>query len=454
MRLNKLFLLSVYTVSLCIGWGAPIIGAEIDEPLLKKHRADGSAAVVVIGVAPHSPESDRSTSPYISEYEGKYVHSDHKGIVTISQPKYPKYTGVQNLRLNPKIISELRIDSGNGMPYHLVDFNNLEGPFEGAPRIEIIVDSSNPFTIIDPKESEKKPYSSVGRLEMFFPRGDKESGSSYYGSGAALDKNLVITAAHNFLPPQFNNHPNTGRIRAEEVRFHHMLTTATVSDQHAVRSARVSTHCFIHPEWEKSFNSDYDVALVFLSESLKLNQTQIDELLKLKILNGKEETLRIVGHPNGTIHMSESMGRARWEQTVDSQNIVYHLANTLPGSSGSPIISEDLHVIGTHTMGACEETKGANSGVRMRLELLPFIDNSIRRHQEFLDNMDKVEELQQKERERQEQALIEKGIAKGLAAGEKTKAIEIARNLKSMKLTIEQIIAATGLTEDEIRAIK
>lgn len=35
MRLNKLFLLSVYTVSLCIGWGAPIIGAEIDEPCSK-----------------------------------------------------------------------------------------------------------------------------------------------------------------------------------------------------------------------------------------------------------------------------------------------------------------------------------------------------------------------------------------------------------------------------------
>lgn len=80
-----------------------------------------------------------------------------------------------------------------------------------------------------------------------------------------------------------------------------------------------------------------------MSESLKLTQEQIEELLKLKVLNGEEKTLRIVGHLNGTVHMSESTGKAQWEQTVDSQNIVYHLANTLPGSSGSPIISEDMH---------------------------------------------------------------------------------------------------------------
>ena len=36
----------------------------------------------------------------------------------------------------------------------------------------------------------------------------------------------------------------------------------------------------------------------------------------------------------------------------------------------------------------------------------------------------------------------------------KAKAIEIARNLKLMNLSINQIKAATGLTEDEINALK
>ena len=47
-----------------------------------------------------------------------------------------------------------------------------------------------------------------------------------------------------------------------------------------------------------------------------------------------------------------------------------------------------------------------------------------------------------------------RGIEKGKAEGENAKAIEIARNLKSMNLSIEQIRAATGLTADEIKTIK
>jgi V8-like Glu-specific endopeptidase len=406
------------------------------------------AGYVSVSLTPWKQNLNASIRHYSDAlFKGKYVTASPEGIVTITQEKYPKYSSVQHLRLNPKIISELRIDKGNGMPYHLVDFNHLEGPFEGMARIETIVDSSNPFTIIDAKESEKKPYSSIGRLEMFYPKGDKESGSSYYGSGAALDKNIVITAAHNFLPQHFNDHPNTARIRAEEVRFHHMLTTATVSDQAAVRSARVSTHCFIHPEWEKSFNRDYDVALVFLSESLKLTQAQIDELVKLKIINGKEETIRIVGHPHGTVNMSESKGKTSWEQTLDSQNILYHLANTLPGSSGSPIISDDLHVIGTHTRGAGDETKGANSGVRMRLELLPFIESSIATHQAFLENMDQIEEFQQKEKQRKEQSLIDKGIAEGEAK-------QLARLIKQGIISMEKTLASSDISEDVKNILK
>lgn len=387
---------------------------------------------------------------YSNAFQGKYVSANADGVVRITQPKYPKYTGVQHLLLNRKIISPLMIargPAGYEIPYHLTD--GFDGPFEQSTRIESIVDLSVPFTIINSEEVEKKPYSSIGRLEVFFPKGDKDSSPIYYGSGAALDKNLVITAAHNFLPPDFNDHPNTGRIRAEEVKFHHMLTTARVSNKDDIRSARISTHCFIHPEWEKNFNPAYDVALLFLSESLKLTQKEVDELLKLKILNGKEETLRIVGHPNGVHHMSESVGKARWEQTVDSEEIIYHLVNTLSGSSGSPILSEDLHIIGTHTRGAGIETNGANSGVRMRLELLPFIDHSIGRHQEFLDNVDQVEEWHEKERKRKEQVLIDKGIEQGLLQGKMT----IARNLKSMNFSLDQIKLMAGLTDDEMREL-
>lgn len=48
---------------------------------------------------------------------------------------------------------------------------------------------------------------------------------------------------------------------------------------------------------------------------------------------------------------------------------------------------------------------------------------------------------------------IEKGEKKGIEKGEKQKAVEIAKNLKSMNFPISQIIAATGLSESEIEKL-
>lgn len=48
---------------------------------------------------------------------------------------------------------------------------------------------------------------------------------------------------------------------------------------------------------------------------------------------------------------------------------------------------------------------------------------------------------------------IEKGEKKGIEKGEKQKAVEIAKNLKSMNFPISQVIAATGLSESEIEKL-
>ena len=51
------------------------------------------------------------------------------------------------------------------------------------------------------------------------------------------------------------------------------------------------------------------------------------------------------------------------------------------------------------------------------------------------------------------EAAEEKGVEKGIEKGEKNKVIEIAKNLKNMKLDIKQIIEATGLTKEEIESL-
>lgn len=46
-----------------------------------------------------------------------------------------------------------------------------------------------------------------------------------------------------------------------------------------------------------------------------------------------------------------------------------------------------------------------------------------------------------------------RGVKRGRKEGEKRKTIEIAKNLIKMNLPIEQILQATGLTEDEIKKL-
>jgi predicted transposase/invertase (TIGR01784 family) len=46
-----------------------------------------------------------------------------------------------------------------------------------------------------------------------------------------------------------------------------------------------------------------------------------------------------------------------------------------------------------------------------------------------------------------------KGIEKGRAEGEKNKAIEVARNLKAMGLSADDIVKVTGLTAEELEAL-
>jgi predicted transposase/invertase (TIGR01784 family) len=50
-------------------------------------------------------------------------------------------------------------------------------------------------------------------------------------------------------------------------------------------------------------------------------------------------------------------------------------------------------------------------------------------------------------------AHYEDGEAKGMQKGELKKAIETARNLLEMGLTLEQIKKATGLSDEEIKGI-
>jgi len=48
---------------------------------------------------------------------------------------------------------------------------------------------------------------------------------------------------------------------------------------------------------------------------------------------------------------------------------------------------------------------------------------------------------------------ISEGEARGRAEGAESKAIEVARNLKSLGVSLDKIAQATGLTPEQVRAL-
>ena len=402
---------------------------------------------------------EATTSKLHAAFENlKYIKRNENGVFSITQPLYPEYTGAENFKLQPRRISEITMKGPPGyeLPHYLVDPKDLVGPFE-TTQIETLVNSSEPFEIVGQGKIPTTPYSSCGRLIMRFQNKD-----TFSGSAAAIDRNLVVTAAHNLLPINYNNHPNVDKILAQEVRFEHMFLRDDPIINHAY-SAKVSSHCFIHPKWIENFDPRYDIAFIFLSESLNLTQAQVDELLKLRIFDEKDTEIRVVGYPKDTNRMTETAGQIVEMQNpnraIDSKEIIYHLANTEPGSSGSPIIAD--HIIGIHAYGASKDVP-ANSGVKIRDEIMKFLDESIDLHQNALANSTNLAKFrvqkEKEEKERQDRKLIEQGIEQGIAKGvekgkqEEKKAI-IIKMLKRND-NLQDIADFNEISVDEVKNIK
>ncbi len=186
-----------------------------------------------------------------------------------------------------------------------------------------------------------------------------------------------------------------------------------------------------------------------------MTQAQVDELLKLRIFDEKDTEIRVVGYPKGTNRMTETAGQIVEMQNpnraIDSKEIIYHLANTEPGSSGSPIIAD--HIIGIHAYGASKDVP-ANSGVKIRDEIMKFLDESIDLHQNALANSTNLAKFrvqkEKEEKERQDRKLIEQGIEKGKQ--EEKKAI-IIKMLKRND-TLQDIADFNEISVDEVKNIK
>ena len=92
------------------------------------------------------------------------------------------------------------------------------------------------------------------------------------------------------------------------------------------------------------------------------------------------------------------------------------------------------------------------------LEISGFTDAELRSYDKFWDSVSVertlLDDRYQKGKEEGRAEGKEEGRAEGRAEGMSQRSLEIARNLLSLGLPVDQITQATGLTEEEIELLK
>ena len=331
-------------------------------------------------------------------YRGEYVRIDRDGSVVFDRyPPPPPPTVTQYARQPLRTRGPMYLDGDR--PYQYLDVPGLELP-KDAQMVAAEADLESvitevPFQLIDPSDLDAPPAMACGRLEVIFNIPGKKTSLKFYGSASALQTNLLITAAHNFVPELLDGVKNAGKVQAEMVSFEHQLIAGDKA--RSIHPSQVNTHCFIHPRWLDNFDQRFDVAFVFLSEPLDVEK--IESLMKLHI-EGTDVKIDLVGYPHGKPMMYRTTGET--QGCADESPIFYHSANTHPGNSGSPITRDGNKLIGIHTRGQDPHT-GLNSGVRVRQDIIDFMDSCTKKYQMWLtDAHTHVQEIEAEEEERKE----------------------------------------------------
>ncbi len=152
---------------------------------------------------------------------------------------------------------------------------------------------------------------------------------------------------------------------------------------------------------------------------------QIENLLKLQILQGIGNTLSIVGYPLGVVNMSESSGKEVNDEKGDSEHMIYHSVNTERGNSGSPIISKDCHIVGTHTNGFGPDCiVQANNGVKVRPDIFKFVKDSVKSYQGSLNDNKSKKQDQKNRLKARRLARVRKILAADKIRAQKAKDLE------------------------------
>ncbi len=260
----------------------------------------------------------------------------------------------------------------------LIIFSTNLYAFEGGISATSLCDDSSAdfqeVNLYDGMLGISKPYVDahkqyVGKF-IFFERYtfiDPDSGEEqqgvipHIGSGLLIDDNLFLTAAHNMVSPSkiINESNQAASILEIDV------TNATVNFNYDILS-------------NGSENAGETYAIVEIKEILQYtndNGVQIDyAILRIESNVGSDfstarlssyvpdfgQQLTIIQHPQGGTKKVDTGNTGLISTYSIFSGLLRHTVDTLGGSSGSPVISNNGKTIAIHTKGGCSFRQKAN----------------------------------------------------------------------------------------------
>ena len=307
MKNNRQLIRTILGLKLFLG----VLNVDAASRFSRRHFTSPMASTVMQAAPAFEVLEARRYCHFSNPFQGKYVRLTHEGIIAITQPRYPIHKTSQNLmpptrQTGPAVITRHPNGTYSAMiPTEPYPEGQILDPLPSETKL-----TGEAYEIVTKNDATKRPHFSCGRLKMHFE--SFPAGKDYFcGSAAAIDKNLLVTAAHNFLPSDLpSGVPNHNKIRANTVNFEHLLLGE--DERRGAYHIHVASHCYMHPEWEKNFNPHYDMALVFLSQCITLTPEEHNQLLRLQVLpDSVRGSIRSVGYPETYPVMRASLGEFR-----------------------------------------------------------------------------------------------------------------------------------------------
>lgn len=252
-------------------------------------------------------------------------------------------------------------------------FDPMDDPALSAPppsvRTKDIIGSEDSRKPVD--ASDMPLFSGIGLLYSY---NDRNANANLSGTGWLIDRNTVVTAAHNLFNKDAFLKKNGYQPSAVKIWL------GQNGPAQSFANVRYAAKWFVHDAYLKNRSKlEYDVAVIKLDRPADAASEPF-RIIDLERENGFAD-IGVVGYPSDIQHPPLKMYYAYGGIVSVESGRLFHNVDTAKGQSGGPILTPHdggLCVIGIHTQGkdfARTRRLKANMGVVLNASLQNWISS-------------------------------------------------------------------------------